>query len=229
MQNRLLKIGDAAALLGVPIATLRKWEASGELMPDHKTTKGTRYYDRAKLMALGDETYPTVCYGRVGMASMSVDLDRQREVLETYCAAKGWRAEIITDTGSGLNARKPGLHRLLEIILRRQTRRIVVAHKDSLLRFGSELVFALCELQNIEVVVIHKGSRPAYDAELAEDLIDIIAAMTAQLSGSRSQRHRQLLVSLQAEADRLGEEYGLYPQQRELGTKISGPPSTPTP
>ena len=76
-------------------------------------------------------------------------------MLEAYCAAKGWRCDVIRDLGSGMNYRKKGLHRLLDMILRRKMRRLVLTHKDRLLRFGAELVFALCELQGIEIVIIH--------------------------------------------------------------------------
>ena len=159
MEKRLVKIGEAARLLGCGIDTLRKWERSGELLPDRKTKGGTRFYDPEKLLNLGDADAPTIGYARVSSNDQKADLERQKEMLETYCAAKGWRTEIIADLGSGMNFNKRGLRRLLEIVLRRKTRRLVLTHKDRLLRFGAELVFALCELQNIEIVIIHKGER----------------------------------------------------------------------
>ena len=45
-----------------------------------------------------------------------------------------------------MNYRKKGLQSLLELILRRRMKRLVLTHKDRLLRFGAELVFTLCEL-----------------------------------------------------------------------------------
>lgn len=210
MERRFIKIGEAATLLGVSIDTLRKWEKSGELVPDRKTAGGTRFYDAAKLMQLGDADYPTICYARVSSHDQKPDLERQKEMLETYCAAKGWRTEVISDLGSGMNFSKKGLARLLEIILRRKTRRLVLTHKDRLLRFGSELVFALCEMQGIEIVIIHKGERPSFEQELAEDILEIITVFSARLYGSRSKKNRNLLASLQAEADRIGEEFGIY-------------------
>lgn len=210
MERRFIKIGQAATLLGVSIDTLRKWEKSGELVPDRKTAGGTRFYDSAKLMQLGDADYPTICYARVSSHDQKPDLERQKEMLETYCAAKGWRTEVISDLGSGMNFSKKGLARLLEIILRRRTRRLVITHKDRLLRFGSELVFSLCEMQGIEIVIIHKGERPSFEQELAEDILEIITVFSARLYGSRSKKNRNLLASLQAEADRIGEEFGIY-------------------
>jgi predicted site-specific integrase-resolvase len=214
MEKRLIKIGEAAALLGVSVITLRKWEGSGELLPDRKTRGGTRYYDAAKLLGLGDADFPTIGYARVSSHDQKADLDRQQEMLETYCAAKGWRTEVIRDLGSGMNFNKKGLTRLLEIILRKKTKRLVLTHKDRLLRFGAELVFALCELQGIEIVIIHKGERPTFEQELAEDILEIITVFSARLYGSRSQKNRKLLQTLQGEADRLGNEFGIYDAAR---------------
>jgi putative resolvase len=36
------------------------------------------------------------------------DLERQKHVLEAYCAAYGWSLEIISDIGSGMNYHKSG-------------------------------------------------------------------------------------------------------------------------
>lgn len=63
----------------------------------------------------------------------------------TNCASKAWQYEIISDLGSGMNYRKKGLWQLLNLIVSGQVERLVITHKDSLLRFGEELVFALCE------------------------------------------------------------------------------------
>lgn len=199
----LAKIGKAAGILGVDVQTLRAWEASGELIPDRRSKGGVRYYDVGKIMGLGSEDMPTIGYARVSSHDQKSDLVRQAELVEAFCAAKGWRHEIITDLGSGLNYRKKGLHRLLEMILHRRIRRLVLTHKDRLLRFGSELVFALCELQNIEIVIINKGDPPSFEEELASDVIEIITVFSARLYGSRSHKTKQLLEELKGGADRL--------------------------
>ncbi|BCU07430.1 IS607 family transposase [Allochromatium tepidum] len=214
MERRLVKIGEAASLIGSTPATLRKWEKTGELLPARKTKGGTRYYAVADLLALGDTDAPTVCYARASGHDRKADLDRQHEMLETYCAAKGWRTEVIRDLGSGMNYRKKGLQRLLEMILRRRMRRLVITHKDRLLRFGSELVFALCEIQGIEIVIIHKGDQPSFEEDLAQDVLEIITVFSARLYGSRSKKHRKLLHDLQASADMMAEDLGIYDAAR---------------
>ena len=100
--------------------------------------------------------------------------------------------------GSGLNYRKKGLNRLLELILHKRIRRLVLTHKDRLLRFGSELIFALCEIQNIEIVIINKGEPPSFEEELAQDVIEIITVFSARLYGRRSHKTKRLLNELNA-------------------------------
>ena len=106
---------------------------------------------------------PTIGYARVSSHDQKNDLVRQQELLEAFCAAKGWRHEIIADLGSGLNYKKKGLQRLLELILFKRIHRLVLTHKHRLLRFDSELIFALCEIQNIEIVIIIKGEPPSFE------------------------------------------------------------------
>lgn len=109
-----------------------------------------------------------------------------------------------------MNDRKQGLQKLLEMVIRRQMRRLVLTHKDRLLRFGSELVFALCELQGIEIILIHQGEPPSFEEELAQDVLEIITVFSARLYGSRSKKHRKLLEDLQAAGDAIAEELRVY-------------------
>ena len=197
----MVKIGEAAALLGVSVVTLRKWEASRELIPARKTAGGTRFYAVTDLMELGDADAPTVCYARVSSHDQKADLERQHAMLEAYCAAKGWRSEVIKDLGGGMNYRKPGLNKLLEMILRKQMKRLVITHKDRLLRFGSELVFALCAHQQIEIIIIHKGEQPTFEEELAKDVLEIITVFSARLYGSRSKKNRELIEAMKKAAE----------------------------
>ena len=192
-------------MLGVTPQTLRKWENTGELLPERRSKTGTRYYDVNKMAGINNEGQPTVCYARVSSHDQKEDLNRQQELLEAYCAAKGWRCEVIRDLGSGMNYRKQGLNQLLELIMTRKMKRLVLTHKDRLLRFGAELIFTLCELQGIEIVIIHQGEQPSFEEELAQDVAqdlgEIITVFSARLYGSRSHKHKKMMESLKDVAD----------------------------
>jgi len=107
--------------------------------------------ERLQLFGLQNiETDITIAYARVSSHDQKEDLKRQADRLESYCTAKGWTFEIIQDLGSGMNYRKKGLKRLLDLILNRKIKRLVITHKDRLLRFGAELIFSLCEARQAE-------------------------------------------------------------------------------
>ena len=53
---------------------------------------------------MGNEAAPNIGYARVSADEQKADLDRQQAALEAYCAAKGWRTEIIRDLGSRMNS-----------------------------------------------------------------------------------------------------------------------------
>jgi len=118
--------------------------------------------------------------------------------LEAFCAAKGWQFEIIRDLGSGMNYRKKGLNQLLEMIFEHKIHRLVLTHKDRLLRFGAELIFTMCEKQGIEIVIINKGEQPSFEEELAKDVLEIITVFSARLYGSRSHKNKKLIEKLQS-------------------------------
>ena len=46
---KMMKIGEAAKMLGVSPDALRVWEKSGILKPAYKSRAGTRYYSEAQI------------------------------------------------------------------------------------------------------------------------------------------------------------------------------------
>lgn len=191
--SRFIKIGEAAEILGVSIQTLRRWEENGYLLPDRISAGKTRYYNLDQLIGKNAEADLTVAYARVSSHDQKEDLERQAEVLANYCAKQGWNFQIIQDLGSGMNYNKKGLKTLLGLILEKKISRLILTHKDRLLRFGAELIFALCEVKQIEVVIINKGDEVSFEEELAQDVLEIITVFSARLYGSRSRKNKKLI------------------------------------
>ena len=192
MNNRFVKIGEAAKLLGVSVQALRNWEVEGKIMPSHRTPGGQRMSDLAELLGVNDLTYPTLAYARVSSSDQKKDLERQHAVLEAFCDKNGWQAEIIRDLGSGMNYNNQGLGRLLELMVHGQMSRLVITHKDRLLRFGAEIVFRICELKGIEVVIINKSKQPSFEEELTRDVMEIMTVFCAKLYGRRSHKSKKM-------------------------------------
>ncbi len=203
--EKLISISEASKLLGVSKSTLRRWEDEGRLVPDERTKGNQRRY---KLSTLKPEmkhrinyNRKTVAYARVSSYDQKEDLERQKQLLEMYCVSNGWEYEIISDLGSGMNYHKKGLKRLLEEILNNQVGRLVITHKDRLLRFGAELVFAICEAKEVEVVIMNKGEDSTFEEDLAKDVLEIITVFSARLYGARSKKNKKLIENLQKAVD----------------------------
>ncbi len=195
--QRFVGIGEAAEALGVSIDTLRRWDRTGKLVGE-RTPGGHRRYDLAKLRperfrAEEEASRRTIAYARVSSHDQREDLERQKQVLELYCARQGWAFEVVSDLGSGMNYHKKGLKKLLDAIVEGSVGRLVVTQKDRLLRFGAELVFAICEAKGVEVVILNKGEDTSFEEDLAQDVLEIVTVFSARLYGSRSHKSRKVL------------------------------------
>ena len=203
--SALVSIGIAAREMGVHPDTLRRWEQEGKIEPVEHTPGGRRRYDLAKLRHLAPHKAPssrtTIAYARVSTSGQKDDLVRQVALLRSYCAAQGWTYEVITDVGSGLNYHKRGLRQLISRICSGEVGRLVLSHKDRLLRFGSELVFSLCEHFSCEVVIVNASESSTFEEDLANDVIEIVTVFSARLYGSRSHKNKLVMDDLRKVAE----------------------------
>jgi predicted site-specific integrase-resolvase len=143
-----------------------------------------------------DHQRKTIAYARVSSQDQKEDLKRQKQMLEMYCSVNGWQFSIVSDLGSGMNYHKKGLKKLLNEILDGKVGRLVITHKDRLLRFGAELVFSICEAKNVEVLILNKGEDSTFEEDLAKDVLEIITVFSARLYGSRSHKNKKIIDSM---------------------------------
>ncbi|MDJ0678433.1 MAG: IS607 family transposase [Xenococcaceae cyanobacterium MO_167.B52] len=184
-----LSISEAAYLLGVSTDTLRRWEKEGKITST-RTEGGHRRYDLTDILKDKEDDGLTILYARVSTRPQIKDLDRQIAVLETYAEIKGWKnCKTIKDIGSGVNYRKKGLNKLLSILVEGQATRLVLTTKDRLLRFGSELVFSICELYGVEIVILNKDPDSSPEEELVKDVLEIITVFSAKLHSMKSRKN----------------------------------------
>ena len=110
---------------------------------------GTGRYSQETILRISGKELPqtekdegiTVACARVSSHDQKEDLKRQARVLERYCAEHGYKYELMTALGSGMNYYRKGLTSLINKLLDNNVKRLVLTHKDRLLRFGAELIF----------------------------------------------------------------------------------------
>ena len=206
-----LTIGKAAKELGVTIETLRRWEKEGKITAE-RTRGGHRRFDIQSLRGLERRPKPllieqiSIAYARVSSRDQKEDLIRQSALLESYCLLQKWEYELIEDIGTGLNYKKKGLRKLIEKICSYQIERLVLTHKDRLLRFGSQLIFELCDHFGVEIVILQQEEPRSFEEELAKDVLEIITVFSAKLYGSRSHKNKKLMRKLQNVAEEISEK-----------------------
>lgn len=125
-------------------------------------------------------------YARVSSQDQKKDLITQANVLKDAGCH-----DVITDLGSGMNCKKPGLTKLLKQIISGELTGLMITHHDRLLRFGHELIFKLCQWFSIDVIILHEKVDKSFEMELTEDVITLMTVFSARLYGKRSHQNRQ--------------------------------------
>ena len=175
---------ETSEILGISIDRFRRLAENGTISTI-RTPGGQRRYD--VIGYLDEQTgtdITTIGYCRVSGKGQSDDLASQVAYLQKHYPD----AEIIKDYGSGINFKRRGLLSLLERILRGDKLRVIVAHRDRLARFGSEVIQLLVEQNGGEVVVLDETIYGSSEEEFTADLLAILHVFSCRLSGLRRYR-----------------------------------------
>ncbi|MBF0441179.1 MAG: IS607 family transposase [Oligoflexales bacterium] len=191
-----LSISEAANLIGVSISTMRAWDHQGFLKASFRTSGGHRRYSQSLLLGkfgqiLAKEQRLVLAYARVSSFDQKSDLDRQKERLVKHCKNESAPFEVIADLGSGLNYKKRGLKKLLYLLLSGRVSKIVMTHKDRLLRFGSEIIFYLCTFFGTQVELIEADKNLSDNERLAHDVVELITVFSSRLYGKRAHQNKK--------------------------------------
>ena len=198
--DKFISIKEASLLIGVTTTTLRRWEIQSLLLPHHRTLGNHRRYELNNILNMFEHIQETnnervtICYSRVSSHDQKEDLTRQTKVLELYANENNLKnIEYINDIGSGLNFKKKGLKKLINLLLTSKVDKIILTHKDRLLRFGSDLIINMAKHFGTETVILNNKSK-TFEEELSSDVLEIITVFSAKLYGSRSHKNKKLLI-----------------------------------
>jgi putative resolvase len=176
-------------MIGKSVITLQKWDRKG-ILRAHRSPTNRRYYTHDQYLQyrglVAQEQGLTIVYCRVSGVAQKPDLVNQMNALEAYGKQHAIKVdEWMSDIGSGLNYKRKQFNRLMELVELGQVRRIMIAHRDRLVRFGYEYFEAFCERHHTELVVIN-GESLSPEQELVRDLIAIVTVFSVRLHGLRS-------------------------------------------
>ena len=94
--------------------------------------------------------------------------------------------EIITDIGSGLNFKRKGLERIIDMAIKGEIKELVITYKDRLARFGYDLIeMILRKYSNALIKIIYQTEKQTNNEELVKDIISIMNVYVAKINGMR--------------------------------------------
>ncbi len=189
-----VSIGKVCELLGISLSTAYRWIKSGKLKEEFRTLGNHRRFNlssiHSQFIPTNNNNKLTLLYSRVSSHDQKQDLITQQSKLLHFAQINRFNnIKLISDLGSGLNYKKSGLNQLLQLILTQQIQTLIINHKDRLLRFGSELIFKLCEFYHIKVIILEDKSL-SFEESLTHDVIELMTVFCAKLYGKRSHKNK---------------------------------------
>lgn len=191
----MLSIGKAAKKAGVHEQTLRRWEATGKIKACRTATNQRRYEiaeiekvicENKRELNIEVPNRRKIIYCRVSSTHQKEDLERQKEYMRTRYPDH----ELFSDISSGTHYQRPGIRKVLELVMQGVVEEIAVASKDRAGRFGFDLFELLLKKYDCKLVIanaqINEDLSP--QVELADDLLAIVTSFAARANGRRKYR-----------------------------------------
>jgi len=112
-------------------------------------------------------------YARVSSRKQMDDLSRQVEYIKSR-KSEYLQYDVITDIASGINFKRKGLSTILESCLQGNIGEVVIAYKDTILRFGYELLEELVTKAGGKITVLDQNINKSSEEEKLDDLLSIV-------------------------------------------------------
>ena len=199
MKDRLLKVGQAAKKLAVTPQTIRKYRKQGKLN-GYPTPGGQILYSEKEIenylkRLTGQEPdektgFKTAFYVRSSTGSKEALESQLGKLRELYGKAQF----EIKDRSSGLNEKRPGLRRLIELAKEGKVNRICITQKDRLSRFGNLYLEELFKAYGVVVEVAFKEADKDLNPELMEDFMSLIASFSGKFYRLRGYKEKKKLL-----------------------------------
>jgi excisionase family DNA binding protein len=186
---KMISISELSKELGIHAGTLRRWEKEGKIEADRTAGNQRRYTKETvkKFKRIKGKRKSEIIYCRVSTRKQEKDLERQIKFMQT----KFPNFEVISDIGSGINFKRPGLQKLLERLCNGEIKTIAVSFKDRLVRIGFGIFEQLFKIFRCEIISVH-NSKTSPDRELVEDLLAITTSYSARIHGLRKYKNQML-------------------------------------
>lgn len=200
---KLISIKEAARQLNCSQNSLRSWEKQGMIKAVY-TAGGHRRYRQEDIdlfagiaepeSKVKTESNRCVIYARVstGEQKQSGDLDRQISRLSHEAVKRKLSIiSIISEVASGMNDKRPKLHKIMELAVQKEIDIILIEHKDRLTRFMFDYLVKFFKSHNVQIIWTDEVLGKSYEQELVEDILSLMASFSAKIYSKRAVKNRK--------------------------------------
>ena len=161
--------------------------------------------EQSGLLLEDEDARRDAIYARVSSHEQKNRGDLERQVLDIMnaCEKEGLdKPVIIRDTGSGLNTKRKGLVRLIEMAKNHEIKRIFITSKDRLTRVGYEYLEELFAMAGVELTTLQEEENKDLQEELVDDMMSLLASFSGKLyriRGNKKKKMREIIDSVPEE------------------------------
>lgn len=184
-----MKAKEVMQILRISNPTLSSYVKKGWIKVT--TMPNGRYnYDEESVYEMLNAGIPrkTYIYGRVSTHSQKADLNNQLDMLKSFCFSRGMKVDgVFADIASGISfEHRREFFKMLDDILARKVKFVVISYKDRLSRVGFGLFQHLFRKFGTEIIVMSEvGSEKLDSEEIFEEIVSLLHCYSMKLYSKR--------------------------------------------
>ncbi len=182
----IYKPKEFAAMIGISVKTLQRWDKEGKLKA-YRSPTNRRYYTYIQYVQYMGNGCPkkgkNVIYVRVSNNQRKAELSKQVEILKQYAQEKGIVIdEILEEIGGDLDYERKKWNRLIQECRNGLVKTILITSKDRFIRFGYEWFERFLRENGVEIMIAY-NEKMSSEQETVEDLLSIIDSFSYKVHG----------------------------------------------
>lgn len=202
--RKYLRVNEAAKQLNVSPSTLRRYVQNGDIKCV-KTPTGQRTFTQEDIDEfLGKEktnTEQTKAYYVRSSDGDNAKINNQIKMLEKAYGENDSNI-IVKDKSSGLNDKRKGLQKLINLSQERKITDIYITQQDRLTRFGYNYLEQLFNQNDVQIHILNDTAEKSLQEELLQDFMSLIASFSGKFYRLRGyEQQKQLLNKIEEQID----------------------------
>lgn len=182
-------IPGLAKQVGVTPQTVRNWVSKG-MIPSHIAPSGRTFFtdeDVNEILNKTQNTHTWAHYARSSCGNKTAIQNQLDQLQDKYGTPK----YTIKDTVSGLNEKRKGLQRLLDLARDKKITDIAITTEDRLTRFGYEYITRYLTENGVHIHVLTGTTEKQPEAELIDDFMALLASFSGRYYHLRSNKNEK--------------------------------------